>query len=167
MGHIEGCSRNQMTLLPESIDDYIAQDNPVRFVDAFIDQLPLLELGFAKAEPAATGRPPYHPGTLLKLYVYGYLNRIRTSRLLERETHRNVELMWLLERLTPDFKTIAEFRRHNGEAIVRVCREFTLLCRELDLFGRELVAIDGSKWKAVNSRSRNFTRSKVQRMQRE
>jgi transposase len=163
---IEGESRNQSTLLPECLDDYIAEDNPVRAIEAFIGELDLLALGFASAEPAATGRPSYHPSDLLKLYLYGYLNRIQSSRRLERECQRNVELMWLVGKLVPDFKTIADFRRDNGEAIRNVCREFTLLCRKLDLFSQAIVAIDGSKFKAVNAHDRNFTRAKLdKRMQ--
>lgn len=166
MGHIQGLARNQMTLFPEALDDYVSADNPVRFLDAFIDTLDLERLGFKHAVPEATGRPPYHPGDLLKLYLYGYLNRIRSSRQLEREGRRNVEVMWLLRRLTPDFKTIADFRKDNRDAIRQVCREFTLFCRELDLFGGELVAIDGSKFKAVNRKDRNFTKRKLEGMLR-
>ncbi len=163
---IEGESRTQSTLLPECLDDYIAEDNPVRAIEAFIDELDLLALGFAGAEPAATGRPSYHPSDLLKLYLYGYLNRIQSSRRLERECQRNVELMWLIGKFVADFKTIADFRRDNGEAIRNVCREFTLLCRKLDLFSHAIVAVDGSKFKAVNAHDRNFTRGKLaKRMQ--
>lgn len=163
---IEGESRNQATLLPECLDDYIADDNPVRAIEAFIDELDLLVLGFASVEPATTGRPSYHPADLLKLYLYGYLNRIQSSRRLERECQRNVELMWLVGKLAPDFKTIADFRRSNGNAIRNVCREFTLLCRKLNLFAQAIVAIDGSKFKAVNAHDRNFTRNKLaKRMQ--
>src|SRR6186997_555052 len=154
---IEGADRNQATLLPEYLDDYIAEDNPVRAVDAFVDELDLKQLGFAGADPAATGRPAYHPAVLLKLYIYGYLNRIPSSRRLEREAQRNVELMWLTQRLAPDFKTIADFRRDNGEAVRRVCREFIELSRQIGLFGDAVVAIDGSKFKAVNNRDKNFT----------
>lgn len=160
---IEGGSRNQSTLLPECLDDYIAEDNPVRAVEVFIDELDLLALGFAGMEPAATGRPSYHPAILLKLYLYGYLNQIQSSRRLERECQRNVELMWLTGKLVPDFKTIADFRRDNGEAIRKVCREFTLLCRKLGLFTQAIVAIDGSKFKAVNAHDRNFTRGKLEK----
>jgi transposase len=160
MGFVEGIHRHQMVMFPELLDDYIADDNPVRFIDAFVDSLDLEALGFERAVPKETGRPPYHPGDLLKLYVYGYLNRVRSSRKLEKEANRNVEVMWLLGKLAPDFKTIADFRRDNGEPIRAVCREFTLLCRSLELFGGELVAIDGSKFKAVNSRERNFTERK-------
>src|SRR5678816_1879108 len=162
---IEGADRNQATLLPEYLDDYIAEDNPVRAVDAFVDELDLKQLGFAGADPAATGRPAYHPAVLLKLYIYGYLNRIPSSRRLERETQRNVELMWLTGRLAPDFKTIADFRHDNGEGIRNVCRRFVQLCRDLQLFTRAMVAIDSSKFKAVNSRDRNFTPGKVDKRQ--
>jgi transposase len=163
MQHIQGLERNQVTLFPDVLDDYVAQDNPVRFLDAFVDGLDLLALGFDHAILKQTGRPPYHPADLLKLYVYGYLNRLRSSRLLEREAGRNLELMWLLKRLTPDFKTVADFRRDNRQAIRQVCRQFTLFCRQLDLFGGELVAIDGSKFKAHNAKGRNFTHKKLKR----
>ena len=158
---IQGESRTQGTLLPECLDDYISEENPVRVVEAFVENLDLAALGFARVVPAATGRPSYHPAILLKLYIYGYLNRIQSSRRLEREAQRNVELMWLAERLTPDFKTIADFRRDNGQAIRNVCRQFILLCRELDLFAESIIAIDGSKFKAVNNRDRNFTSAKL------
>jgi len=161
MQHIDGIDRDQITMFPEALDDYISEDNPVRFVDAFVGSLDLSSLGFRRVIPADTGRPPYHPGDLLRLYIYGYLNRVRSSRRLEKETNRNVELMWLLHRLTPDFKTIADFRRDNLKAIQKVCRSFTLFCRECDLFGGELIAIDGSKFKAVNSRRRNFSKRKL------
>jgi len=160
---IEGEDRTQITLLPECLDDYIAEDNPIRAVEVFIDELDLGTLGFAGVAPAATGRPSYHPAVLLKLYLYGYLNRIQSSRRLEREAQRNVELMWLTGRLSPDFKTIADFRRDNGLAIRNVCREFVLLCRRLDLFSQSIVAIDGSKFKAVNAHDRNFTQAKLDR----
>jgi transposase len=164
--YVEGESRSQSTLFPESLDEYIAEDNPVRVVDVFVDELDLKGFGFEGAEPEATGRPAYHPATLLKIYIYGYLNRIQSSRRLERETHRNVELIWLTGRLSPDFRTIADFRKDNGPAIRRVCREFVLLCRNLNLFSDALVAIDGSKFKAVNGRDRNFTKHKLKaRMQ--
>jgi transposase len=159
--YVEGQDRSQTTLFPESLDEYIAEDNPVRVVDVFVDELDLKELGFDGAEPEATGRPAYHPATLLKIYIYGYLNRIQSSRRLEREAQRNVELIWLTGRLAPDFKTIADFRKDNGPAIRRVCREFVLLCRNLNLFSDALVAIDGSKFKAVNGRDRNFTKHKL------
>jgi transposase len=164
---IEGECRAQATLLPERLDDWIAEDNPVRAVDAFVDELDLAKLGFEGAEPAATGRPAYHPGTLLKIYVYGYLTRIASSRRPERETQRNLELIWLTGRLTPDFKTIADFRRHNGPGIRRACRQFVLLCREIGLFEQALVAIDGSKFKAVNNRDKNFTSRKLKARQRQ
>jgi transposase len=157
MPHIQGVSRDAVVLFPSSLDEYIGADNPVRFLDAFVDQLDLQVLGFARVIAANTGRPPYAPGDLLKLYVYGYLNRVRSSRRLECEAQRNVEVMWLLKKLTPDYKTIADFRAVHPEAIKAVCREFTELCKTLDLFGGELVAIDGSKFRAVNSRKRNFT----------
>ena len=164
---IEGADRTQVTLLPECLDDYIAEDNPVRVVDAYIEELDLQELGFEGAEPAPTGRPAYHPAVLLKVYIYGYLNRIQSSRRLEREAQRNVELMWLTERLAPDFKTIADFRRDNGPGIRNVCRRFIVLCRDLKLFSEALVAIDGSKFKAVNSRDRNYTSGKIDKRQQQ
>ena len=160
---IEGENRSQSTLFPERLDDYIAEDNAVRVVDAFVNKLDLKKLGFDRAEPSATGRPGYQPATLLKIYVYGYLNRIQSSRRLERESYRNVELIWLTGRLMPDFKTIADFRKDNRKAIRRVCMEFVGVCRELKLFSATLVAIDGSKFKAVNSRDKNFTRKSVKR----
>jgi transposase len=159
---IEGEQRTQSVLFPEQLEDWIAEDNPVRAVDAFVDELDLTELGFAGAQPAATGRPAYHPATLLKIYIYGYLNRIQSSRRLEREAQRNVELVWLTGRLMPDFKTIADFRKDNGEAIRRVCREFVELSRQVGLFADGVVAIDGSKFKAVNNRDKNFTPHKLQ-----
>src|SRR6478752_2495037 len=162
---IEGQDRSQVTLLPECLDDYIGEDNPVRVVDAFVDELDLEALGFEGAAAAATGRPAYHPSVLLKVYVYGYLNRIQSSRRLEREAQRNVELMWLTGRLAPDFKTIADFRHDNGEGIRNVCRRFVQLCRDLKLFTQAIVAVDSSKFKAVNSRDRNFTPGKVDRRQ--
>jgi transposase len=158
---IEGEDRAQVTLLPECMDDFIGEDNPVRVVEAFVDELDLGVLGFDGIDPAATGRPAYHPALLLKIYIYGYLNRIQSSRRLEREAQRNVELMWLTGRLAPDFKTIADFRHDNGKAIRKVCCEFVLLCRKLDLFARSSVAIDGSKFKAVNNRDKNFTPHKL------
>jgi transposase len=162
---IEGEDRSQVTLLPECLDDYIGEDNPVRVIDAFVDELDLQALGFEGAQPAATGRPSYHPAVLLKIYVYGYLNRIQSSRRLEREAQRNVELMWLTGRLAPDFKTIADFRHDSGKGIRNVCRRFVELCRELKLFSQAVVAVDGSKFKAVNTRDRNFTPSKVKKRQ--
>ena len=164
---IEGADRQQVTLLPECLDDFITEDNTVRVVDAFIGELDMVALGFEGATPAATGRPSYHPSVLLKLYLYGYLNRIQSSRRLERECQRNVELMWLTGRLAPDFKTIADFRRDNGKGIRNVCRRFVLLCRELKLFSEAVVAIDGSKFKAVNNRERNYTPGKIERRERE
>jgi transposase len=161
-GFIQGEDRTQATLFPERLDDYVAEDSPVRVIDVFIDELDLADLGF-KTQPNETGRPAYHPATMLKLFVYGYLNQVQSSRRLERETQRNVELMWLTGRLAPDFKTIADFRKDNGEAIRRVCRQFVILCRNLNLFRDAFVAIDGSKFKAVNNRDRNFTRAKMKR----
>lgn len=160
---VEGEDRSQSTLLPERLDDYVTEDNPVRVVDVFVDNLDLTSLGFDRVFAHATGRPGYHPATLLKIYIYGYLNRVQSSRRLERETQRNIEVMWLTGRLAPDFKTIADFRKDNGAAIRKVCREFVVLCRRLNLFSQALVAIDGSKFKAVNNRDRNYTRAKVQR----
>jgi transposase len=160
---VEGSDRRQVTLLPECLDDYIPNDNPVRVVEAFVEELDLEALGFARVAPAVTGRPAYHPSVLLKIYIYGYLNRVASSRRLERECQRNVELMWLTGRLAPDFKTIADFRRDSGAAIRKVCRQFVVLCRELKLFTQAVVAIDGSKFKAVNSRDSNFTPTKIDR----
>jgi transposase len=159
--YVEGEDRSQATLFPERLDDYIAEDNPVRLIDVFVDELDLLELGFEGMEPEVTGRPAYHPATLLKIYIYGYLNRIQSSRRLEREAQRNVELVWLTGKLMPDFKTIADFRKDNGAAIRRVCAEFVVLCRRMKLFTESVVAIDGSKFKAVNNRDRNFTEKKI------
>src|SRR3954462_15668322 len=159
---IEGQERQQVTLMPECLDDFIAEDNPVRVIDAFVGELDLHSLGFEGVQPAATGRPSYHPAVLLKVYVYGYLNRVQSSRRLERECQRNLELMWLTGRLAPDFKTIADFRRDNGKGIRGACRRFVELCRDLKLFSQAAVAIDGSKFKAVNSRDRNFTPAKVE-----
>jgi transposase len=164
---IEGECRTQATLFPERLDDWIAEDNPVRAVDAFVEELDLTQIGFENAEPAATGRPAYHPGTLLKIYIYGYLNRVQSSRRLERETQRNLELIWLTGRLAPDFKTIADFRRDNGPGIRQACRQFVLLCREIGLFTAALVAIDGSKFKAVNNRDKNFTPHKLKARQQQ
>jgi len=161
--YIEGEDRAQVTLLPECLEDYVGPDNPVRVVEAFVEQLDLRQMGFDGVAPAATGRPAYHPAVLLKLYIYGYLNRIQSSRRLEREAQRNVELMWLTGRLMPDFKTIANFRKDNGRAIRNVCRQFIVLCRQLNLFTEAVVAIDGSKFKAVNNRDKNFTPAKMQR----
>ena len=158
---IEGEDRHQVTLLPECLEDYVGEDNPVRVVDVFVDELDMAALGFDGAAPAMTGRPGYHSSALLKIYIYGYLNRIQSSRRLEREAQRNLELIWLTGRLTPDFKTIADFRKDNGLAIRRVCREFIVLCRNLNLFSEAIVAIDGSKFKAVNNRDKNFTDRKL------
>jgi transposase len=167
MKHIEGKSRVRLTMLPDAVEDYIAEENPVRFLDVSVDNLDLKDLGFQRVETEECGRPPYHPGGLLKLFLYGYLNRIRSSRLLEREARRNPELLWLLKRLAPDLKTIAVFRKDNGRAIRRVCNEFTLFCRECNLFGGELDAIDGSKFKASNARDRNFSQCKAKERSKE
>jgi transposase len=164
---IQGEDRTQATMFPELLDDYVAESNPVRVVDVFVDELDLSQLGFEGVDPATTGRPAYHPAILLKIYIYGYLNRIQSSRRLEREAQRNVELMWLTGRLMPDFKTIANFRKDNGKAIRKVCRQFVVLCQQLGLFADALVAIDGSKFKAVNHRDRNFTSAKLQRRMEE
>ncbi len=158
---VEGQDRSQLILLPDCLDDYVGEDNPVRIVDAFIDELDLAALGFDGVVPEVTGRPAYHPSTLLKIYLYGYLNRVQSSRRLEREAQRNIELMWLTGRLAPDFKTIADFRKDNGAAIRAVCGQFVELCRRLKLFTHAVVAIDGSKFKAVNNRDKNYTVAKV------
>ena len=160
---VEGVDRSQSTLFPDRLEDWIGADNPVRVIDVFVDELDLGGLGFGRVEPLATGRPSYHPCALLKLYIYGYLNRVQSSRRLEREAGRNVEVMWLVGRLVPDHKTIANFRKDNGPAIRKVCAKFVALCRQLDLFVEASVAIDGSKFKAVNTRDKNFTRAKMQR----
>src|ERR1700726_4605835 len=160
---VQGDNRTQSFLLPEALDDYVTDTNPVRVVDIFVDELDLQKLGFEGVEPALTGRPSYHPEVMLKIYIYGYLNRIQSSRRLEREAQRNVELMWLTGRLWPDFKTIADFRKDNGEAIRAVCRQFIVLCRRLALFTQAVAAIDGSKFKAVNSRDKNFTKAKLKK----
>lgn len=166
MSYVEGTNREQVMLFPAVMDDYVSADHPVRFVEAFVNQLQLGFLGFSKAEPEERGRPAYDPGDLLKLYIYGYVNEIRSSRKLERETKRNLEVMWLMRRLTPDHKTIANFRKNNARVLPKVFREFSKVCRQLDLFGRELVGIDGSKFRAVNSRDRNFSEAKLkQRLQ--
>lgn len=162
MNHRSGLDRSQTLLFPERLEDYIAAENAVRFLDAFVASLDLHTLGFAKARCAETGRPPYDPAALLKLYLYGYLHRVRSSRSLEAECHRNVELIWLLGKLTPDFKTIADFRKDNLQPLKAVARQFTLLCRKLELFGGELLAIDGSKFAAVNARDQNFNAGKLQ-----
>ena len=161
MTHIAGLERDQLLLLPEAVDDYVGSDNPVRFIDAFVDGLDLTAAGFLRVEAKAIGRPSYAPGDLLKLYIYGYLNRVRSSRRLETECHRNIEVLWLLRTLKPDFKTIADFRRDNRAAFRAVFRQFVLLCRRLDLYGRELLAVDGTRIKAVNNKDRNFTRSSL------
>jgi transposase len=160
---VQGADRVQSTMLPECLDDWIGESNPVRAVDAFVDALDLGKLGFAGAVPEATGRPSYHPSALLKLYIYGYLNRVQSSRRLEREAGRNLEAIWLLRRLVPDDKTIADFRKDNGPAIRKACVRFVELCREMGLLTKASVAIDGSKFKAVNNRDKNFTRAKVER----
>jgi transposase len=160
---VEQADRGQWTLLPECLDDFIDESNPVRVIDVFVEALDLAEMSFEGVEPAATGRPSYHPSVLLKLYIYGYLNRVQSSRRLEREAGRNVEVMWLLGRLAPDHKTIADFRKDNGLALRKVCARFVELCREMGLLATASVAIDGSKFKAVNNRDRNFTRAKVER----
>src|SRR6516165_3376234 len=160
---VEGIDRGQATLFPECLEDWIDEDNPVRVIDAFVEKLDLLGLGFDGVAPEATGRPSYHPSVLLKLYIYGYLNRVQSSRRLEREAGRNVEVMWLTGRLGPDHKTIADFRKDNGRAIRQVCNRFIVLCRTMGLFAEAGIAIDGSKFKAVNNRDKNFTRAKMQR----
>src|SRR4030088_1238774 len=164
---IDGEDRMQQALLPHSLEDYVGEENPVRVIEVFIDELDLVALGFSGMTPAVTGRPAYHPSTLLKIYIYGYLNRIQSSRRLEREAQRNVELMWLTGRLAPDFKTIADFRRDNRAGIRNVCRRFVVLCRDLKLFSQAIVAIDSSKFKAVNSRDRNFTPAKIDKRQQQ
>src|ERR1022692_2827496 len=161
MTHISGFERSQLLLLPEAVDDYVVADNPVRFIDAFVDGLDLAAAGFKRVTPKVTGRPGYAPGDLLKLYIYGYLNWVRSSRRLEMESHRNIEVIWLLRTLKPDFKTIADFRRDNRAAFRSVFRQFVLLCRRLDLYGRELLAVDGTRIKAFNNKDRNFTRSSL------
>src|SRR6185295_10869708 len=160
---VSGADRSQTTLFPECLDDWIDENNPVRVIEAFVDALDLAELGFDGIVPEATGRPAYHPAVLLKLYIYGYLNRVQSSRRLEREAARNVELMWLTGRLVPDHKTIADFRKDNGGAIRQVCARFVVLCRTMGLLTHASVAIDGSKFKAVNNRDKNFTRAKMER----
>src|SRR5512133_1525248 len=164
MTYITGHDRSQLLLLPEAVDDYVGSDNPVRFIDVFVDGLDLAAAGFGRVTPKVTGRPAYAPGDLLKLYIYGYLNRVRSSRRLEAETHRNVEVIWLLRHLKPDFKTIADFRNNRNAfrpAFRPVLRQSVLLCRQLDLFGRELLAVDGTRIKAVNNKDRNFTRASL------
>ncbi len=160
---VEGLDRSQSTLFPETLEDFVEDDNAVRVIEAFVEALDLGDLGFGRVDPKATGRPSYHPSVLLKLYIYGYLNRVQSSRRLEREAGRNVEVMWLMGRLVPDHKTIADFRKDNGPAIRRVCSQFVALCRQLGFLAEASVAIDGSKFKAVNNRDRNFTRAKMKR----
>lgn len=163
MRHIQGENRFQTTLLPESLEDFVGVNHPVRVIDAYIDSLSMLDLGFSKATPKTTGRKPYDPADILKLYVYGYLNKVRTSRRLETECHRNLEVLWLMKRLAPDFKTIADFRKDNGQAIRNTCRSFVQFCREANLLTGELLAIDGSKFKAAASKDRALTRKQVER----
>jgi transposase len=163
MGYIQGEDRNQIVLLAECIDDYVGEENPVRVIDAFVASINLDELGFAKAKPADTGRPPYNPADLLKLSIYGYSNAVRSSRKLERETHKNLEVIWLLNKLKPDFKTISDFRKDNKEALKKVFKMFTLLCKKWALFGKDLVAVDGSKFRASNSKKNNFSKKKLNR----
>lgn len=164
MGYISGMNRDQVLLFPASVDEYIEENNPVRFIDVYVESLKLTTLGFTRAVPHATGRPGYTPADMLKLYIYGYLHKIRSSRQLAQETHRNVELMWLLRKLKPDFKTIADFRKDNAEPLRQVCREFTIVCKKLDLFGQELIALDGSKFRAVHSKDRNFNEAKLKQL---
>src|SRR3974377_1856374 len=162
-GFVEGIDRSQSILFPAHLDDYVSEDNPVRAVDAFVEGLDLGKLGFGRVEPLEKGRPCYHPATVLNIFIFGSLNRIPSSRRLERECQRNIELIWLTGQLAPDFKTIADFRKDNGEAIREVCRKFVGLCRKLDLFSEASVAVDGSKFKAVNAREKNFTETKMKR----
>ena len=166
-GFVQGADRQQTTLLPECLDDWVDEGNSIRAVDVFVDALELRDLGFDGVDPAATGRPAYHPSPMLKLYIYGYLNRVQSSRRLEREAGRNLEVMWLTGRLAPDHKTIADFRKDNGAAIKKVCAQFVELCRKIGLLTKASVAIDGSKFKAVNSRDNNFTQGKIQRRQKQ
>ena len=163
MAYIKGEDRYQITLFPEAIDDYITEDNPVRVIEAFVNSLDMQELGFQKAEPNNIGRPPYDPRDLLKLYLYGYLNRIRSSRRLEDEAGRNLELIWLMRKLKPDFKTIADFRKDNSKALKGVFKQFTMLCKDWDLYGKDVIAVDGSKFRASNSKRSNFNQKKIQR----
>ena len=162
-GFVAGTDRGQSTLLPECLDDWVDESNPIRVIDAFVDALDLRKLGFEGVDPAETGRPAYHPSVHLKLYIYGYLNRVQSSRRLEREASRNLEVIWLLGRLAPDHKTIADFRKDNGPAIKKVCTQFVELSRKMGLLAKASVAIDGSKFKAVNNRDKNFTKAKVER----
>ncbi|MFK0209180.1 IS1182 family transposase [Agrobacterium sp. NPDC090283] len=167
MAHLSGTDRSQLLLLPEAVDDYVGPDNPVRFIEAFVDGLDLAAVGFERVAAKETGRPGFDPADMLKLYIYGYVNRVRSSRRLEAEAHRNIEVIWLLRHLTPDFRTIAAFRRINHSAFRKVFREFVILCRQLDLFGRELLAVDGTRIKAVNNKDRNFTRGALSKFIRE
>jgi transposase len=167
MPHVQGIGREQTLQFPPRLDDYISAENPVRFLDVFVDQLDLQAMGFRRVEAAVEGRPAYHPGDLLKLYLYGYLNRVRSSRCLERESQRNVEVMWLLKGLTPDHKTIADFRKDHSKALRQVFREFIELCKALELFGGEIVVIDGSKFLAVNSSQRNYSERRVEKALKE
>ena len=164
MRYIEGSDRNQSLMFPELIDEYVDETNPVRFIDTFVDGLDLLTLGFSHALTHKTGRKPYNPADLLKLYIYGYLNKIRSSRRLEKSTYRNIEVMWLMHKLRPEFKTIADFRKDNNKAVKKVCREFIMLCKALGLFGCELIAIDGSKFSAVNHNNKCYTHNKLKHM---
>ena len=164
MRYVKGSNRNQSLMLPELIDEYVDEANPVRFIDVFVNGLDLLKLGFSHASPHKTGRKPYNPADLLKLYIYGYLNKIRSSRRLEKSSYRNIEVMWLMRKLKPDFKTIADFRKDNKQALKKVCREFIMLCKTLDLFGCELIAIDGSKFSAVNHNNKCYTPNKLEHM---
>jgi transposase len=166
MTHISGFERNQFLLFPEAVDDYVGSDNPVRFIDTFVEGLDLQAAGFLRAEAKATGRPGYAPNDLLKLTIYGYLNRVCSSSRLETECCRNIEVIWLLRTLKPDFRTIADFRRDNRGAFKSVFRQFVLLCRRLDLYGRELLAVDGARIKAVNNKDRNFTRNSLEKFLR-
>src|ERR1700712_4387740 len=166
-GFVQGADRQQTTLFPECLDDWVDEINSVRAVDVFVDALELRDLGFDGVDRAATVRPAYHPSPMLKLYIYGYLNRVQSSRRLEREAGRNLEVMWLTGRLVPDHKTIADFRKDNGAAIKKVCARFVALCRKMGLLAKASVAIDGSKFKAVNSRDNNFTEGKIQRRQKQ
>ncbi len=167
MAHLSGTDRSQLLLLPEAVNDYVGPDNPVRFIEAFVDGLDLAGAGFERVAAKETGRPGFDPADMLKLYIYGYINRVRSSRRLEAETHRNIEVIWLLRYLKPDFRTIADFRRVNRAAFKQVFREFVILCRQLDLFGRELPAVDGTRIKAVNNKDRNFTRASLSKFIRE
>ena len=164
---VHGEARSQMSLLPECLDDYVSEDNPVRVVEAFVDALNLEKLGFSGVVPQVTGRPSYHPSVMLKIYIYGYLNRVHSSRRLERECQRNIELMWLTGRLAPDFKTIANFRKDNGLGIRGACKQFVRVCRDLNLISQTTVVIDGSKFKGVNNRDRNYTPGKLKRRREE